>query len=520
MHSIVEAWRQAQQHEAAGAWPQARLLYERILEIEPAHVPARLRMSRLAQAAGDYAASRAHALRAAAAVREGSGVRHIGHVTARLLDFAEENEAVAVILAADWNDPDVIAHSPALAQHLWLSGRYAEALRLLDAVEPRAPGHPLLRLTRANVLRYLGRMDEAERHYEACLAVAPGLADAHWALATHSRANPPLSRVPRLQRALAAAGDDLSRAHLCYALFREFDAAEDTASAWEALAQGAALMRRRHAWDGPREAAALEAMMQAGVAATAPEGADGGPRPVFIVGMPRTGTTLLDRILGNHPAVHSLGERNDLAAAVSEATGRFFHPAAHPGMADLFAGADAAGAGRIYLRRTRAGAPAAATHLVDKNPLNLSCIPLLLRALPQARILVLRRDPLDACFSNLKELFQGGAYPYSYALEDLASHCRNVRHWTAHWASAAPGAVRVVDYEALAREPEQVAASLLEFLGLPAHAGLHDIAANTAPVSTASSSQVREAVHDRSIGAWRRYAVQLQPLLRMLEDAA
>ncbi|UWX04125.1 hypothetical protein H1235_01570 [Pseudoxanthomonas sp. NC8] len=145
---------------------QARPLYEAILDAEPDHVPARLRMSRLEQAAGRYRPSRAHALHAAAAMRRGVGLRHVGHVTVRLLEFAEENEAVAVILAADWREPDVVRHSPALAQHLWLAGRYEDALRLLDAMESRAPGHPLLRLTRANVMRYLGDATAAERDYE------------------------------------------------------------------------------------------------------------------------------------------------------------------------------------------------------------------------------------------------------------------------------------------------------------------------------------------------------------------
>ncbi|UWX04126.1 sulfotransferase [Pseudoxanthomonas sp. NC8] len=171
---------------------------------------------------------------------------------------------------------------------------------------------------------------------------------------------------------------------------------------WQALSAGAALMRRRHAYDAAREAAWLDAIMRTPLPRPTPGGGDG-PRPVFIVGMPRTGTTLLDRILGNHPAVHSLGSATTLAASVSEATGRFFHPAADDGMAGSFDGAEVEATGRLYLQRTRTGVPTA-THLVDKNPLNLYCIPLILRALPHARVVVMRREPMDACFSNLKEL--------------------------------------------------------------------------------------------------------------------
>ena len=193
MQSVSESWQLAQRHEAAGAWRQARPLYESILAIEPGHVPARLRMSRLEQADDRYGASRGHVLQAAAAVRARGGSRHIGHVTARLLDFAEEDEVAALVLAVDPDDPDFIRQSPSLAQHLWLARRYGEALRLLDAMARHVPAHPLLAYTRGNVLRYLGDMAGAGREYEASLAMAPDLADAHWALATHSRAQPATS---------------------------------------------------------------------------------------------------------------------------------------------------------------------------------------------------------------------------------------------------------------------------------------------------------------------------------------
>jgi tetratricopeptide (TPR) repeat protein len=512
MQSVLESWQQAQRHEAAGAWRQARPLYESILATEPGHVPARLRMSRLEQVADRYAPGRAHVLQAAAAVRERGGSRHIGYVTARLLDFAEEDEAAALVLAADWDDPDFIRQSPALAQHLWLARRYEEALRLLDAMSRHAPAHPLLAFTRGNVLRYLGDIDGAGRQYEASVALDPGLADAHWALATHSRAQPPLARVPRLRAALERAGDATARAQLLYALFHEYDGAGETALAWAALEQGAATVRAGLAHDDVAEARRVEALMRLSVASpevSAP--ALDAPRPVFVVGMPRTGTTLLDRILGNHGDVASLGERNDLAAAASQASGRFFVSPLQEGAAALLEGLDAGEAGRIYLQRVARGAPAA-RHLLDKNPQNLFAIPLILRALPQARIVCLRRDPMDACFSNLKELFQGGAYSYSYAQDELAGHCLRAHRWMEHWQAAAPHAVRLVDYEALVQKPAATAAALLDFLGLPAQAGLDDIVLNRTPVATASSSQVREGVHARAVGAWRRYAGQLQPL--------
>jgi tetratricopeptide (TPR) repeat protein len=511
MQSVSENWNRARQFEAQGSWDQARSLYEAILAREPLHVPARLRMSRFEQSADCYLAAKQHLSRAASAIRERHGMQVIGYVTARLLEFAEEGEVASLILSLDWSDAEVIRQSPVLAQHLWLAGRYEDALRFLDAIATRVPAHHLLSFTRANILRYLGDMKGAERAYEACLSLSPKFADAHWALATHTRAQPPLARVARIREALQHAPDGgIEQAHLFYALFREYDAANDADEAWSALSQGAAIMRKRLAFDSQREAARIEALLRTPVPVMR-LASDVMPVPIFIVGMPRTGTTLLDRMLSNHSLVASLGERNDLAAAVSEASGRFFRSAVHGDHRELLTQLDFGKAGDLYLQRLRLVAPQA-SYAIDKNPQNLFNIPIILQALPQARILCLRRDPMDACFSNLKELFQGDAYPHSYALDELAGHCLRVRRWMEHWQGAAPESVRIVDYEDIVRDPDAAIAGVLEFVGLELQGGLSEITRNSAPVSTASSSQVRESIHARGVGAWKRYAQQLEPL--------
>ncbi len=517
---LSEMWGQAQRLEAEGAWDRAGRVYGEMLAREPHHVPAQLRMSRLAQFGDRYCEAREHALRAADAVRLKASTRNAGYVTGRLLEFAEEAEVASVILSADWSDPNILQQSAVLAQHLWLAGRYEDALRFLDAVARHVPAHPLLSFTRGNVLRFLGDMAGAEQSYEAALALSPGFADAHWALATHSRAGVPLQRVPRIRQALARCPTGgTEEAHLLYALFHELDAAGEVDDAWQALEQGAAIMRRRLGYDASAEATYLQALMRLPVPAASETVAAQAlssserPLPVFIVGMPRSGTTLLDRILGNHGWVDSLGERNDFQMASSQASDHFFQRT--PASLDRVAQVDARAAGHLFQQRMRLLAPGRPC-VLDKNPQNLFNIPLILRALPHARILCLRRDPMDACFSNLKELFQGDAYAYSYSLDDLAAHSRHAQQWMQHWQDAAPHAVRVVDYEALVADPETVAAQLIDFLGLPAQAGLSDITRNQAPVATASSSQVREGIHGRGVGAWKRYERQLQPLRERL----
>ncbi|HVF17444.1 MAG TPA: hypothetical protein VNA21_11040, partial [Steroidobacteraceae bacterium] len=190
MESIVELWNRAQELESRESRDEARSVYEAILAREPYHAPARLRMSRLEQLADRYGASKAHALFAADAVSTQSATRNIGYVTARLLEFSEEERAAALITSADPADPNVIRQSPALAQQLWLAGKYNEALRFLDAMKKHVSVHPLLTFTRANVLRFLGDMEGAEQEYEATLRMSPDMADAHWSLSTHSKSQP------------------------------------------------------------------------------------------------------------------------------------------------------------------------------------------------------------------------------------------------------------------------------------------------------------------------------------------
>jgi hypothetical protein len=156
------------------------------------------------------------------------------------------------------------------------------------------------------------------------------------------------------------------------------------------------------------------------------------------------------------------------------------------------------------------------THLIDKNPLNVFHAGFIARALPQARILCLMRNPMDACFSNFKELFAGDAYGYSYDLRELADHALRFRTLVEHWEQALPGRFMTVGYESMVGDPARTAEAVMAFCGLPFEADAIDITRNLTPSSTASSSQVREPIHMRAVGAWRRYARELAPLVQRL----
>ncbi len=297
--------------------------------------------------------------------------------------------------------------------------------------------------------------------------------------------------------------------------FAQFKVLEDLGrydEAFDALARGNAVMYGRQRHDIERERRLFDALIErtprefldrAGAAVE-------GPMPIFVVGLPRSGTTLLDRILDNHSQVTSTGERSDFPRQLRWAADRHGNEIVDEAVLERLHDIDYAELGRRYLAQTQWRANGK-RFFVDKLPPNYMLVGMIHRALPQAPILHMVRDPMDVCFSNYKALF-GDSYAYSYDLDALAAHYRNYRRLMDHWHTALPGRVLDVRYNDLVAEPEAAAARILSHCGLPIEHGTTDLTRNTSATDTLSSAQVREPIHARTIGEWRRYERQLAPL--------
>ncbi|HST44437.1 MAG TPA: sulfotransferase [Luteimonas sp.] len=516
----------ARAFEAAGDLGAAARVYRVLVESDPSQLDIWLRLSALEQVRGRYREAVACARSAATALLATARWPKLLQVSRRLLGFDEIDAMQALLRGADWNHMDVLAQAAALSQQLWLTHAFDDALRLIDMASSSTRPAPALLYSKALALAHSGHADQAEAAFEACLAVDPDHPDAHWSLAHHRRSPAPLARVDRIRRARAAFGPAaIEQAYLCNALFKEFDDAGDTGAAWEALVEGNAIKRALVRHDDGAAMRALDATIEhfgretIMPTAPTPHVHAGEPRPLFIVGMPRTGTTVLERMLGRHTAIASAGELNAFAAALCIGTDAFLPMPPTAEAVERLRVADHHAIGRDYLRRTRAlyrGHPV----LVDKNPLNVFAAGCAARALPGARFLCLVRDPMDACFSNYKALFAGSTYAYSYVFDELAAHHGRFRTLVEHWTHAMPERFLQIPYESLVSEPAAMARHVLAFCGLPYEAACIDIAGNRAPVSTASSAQVRHPIHRAGIGAWRRYAQPLAPLATLLAGAA
>ena len=241
--------------------------------------------------------------------------------------------------------------------------------------------------------------------------------------------------------------------------------------------------------------------------------------PIFIIGLPRSGTTLVDRILSSHPDVVSAGELNTFAGLVKTASGTASNRVLDVETLDRHDRIDLARVGRDYIEQTERLTRGAA-RFTDKMPLNFFYASLIQRALPHARIVVLRRDAMDSCLSNFRQLFSTGFSYYNYALdiEDTGAYYRAFDKLIAHWKAELPAEnFSEIRYEDIVRDQENQTRRLLDFCGLEWDERCLSFHENTAPVSTASSVQVRQPLYSGSIGRWKRYGNRLDALRRTLE---
>lgn len=374
------------------------------------------------------------------------------------------------------------------------------------------------RYFRAIQLQFNGRLDEAEQELDACLRLGPTYGRASLTLARLRKQTPLTHHLDYIRaqlRRVKPGSED--HAAFEFAQYKELEDLGELPSAWQALTRANAIMRER--LSPPDEAALYDRLMgvctHAFVHAAAPVEHDG-PMPIFIVGMPRSGTTVLDRILGNHPDVRSAGELGDFGHQLRWGADQSGRKLLDEALLTALPGIDFAEVGRRYLQQAQWRA-AGARYFVDKLPANFLVLGLIARALPGAVFLHSTRDAMDVCFSNYRALF-GDAYAYSYDLHSLSRHHRMYQRLMAHWGTVLPGRILDVDYAALVATPEAAAREVFDFCGLDFVADCSDIARNAAPVATLSSGQVREGIHTRGLGEWRRYGDQLASLQRDLAD--
>jgi len=374
----------------------------------------------------------------------------------------------------------------------------------------------------ATVERFSGNIAAAQAAVDHCIALRPDDADAHFLRAGLRTQTAESNNVEALESARERSepgGRD--RIRLCYALAKELEDLGEHERSFACLAEGAGQRRARMRYTPGHELRVLEALRQTFTADMFDGHIQGhaSAEPIFVVGMPRTGTTLVDRILGSHSVVSSSGELRAFAVELTRACrGIPGGPARAPG--DLVVQSrniDFEALGEAYVVAARPeGADVA--HFVDKLPLNFLYAGLIHLALPNAKIVVLERDPMDTCYAVFKTLFEG-IYPFSYDLEELAHYFVAYRRLIVHWEHVMPGVMHTVSYERLVSDPKPVVQDLLDYCNLSYEDACLEYQANPEATTTASAVQVRSGFSTRSIGMWKHYRKHLQPVEAILRDA-
>jgi tetratricopeptide (TPR) repeat protein len=448
----------------------------------------------------------------------------------RLAAGGRLREAAAACGEAARGAPPNALFWDALGTTLSRAGEQRRALEAYRQALELSPDDPRILFNRAAVCRFLGELAQAEEDYDRVIRLDPEDWEAYKNRSDLRMQTAQRNHVAELEFVLARRRPPWSgEVALRYALAKECEDLGLHARAFEDLARGARLHREHLRYDVATDEQTADWIIEAfgAVSDLPPPGASGTPppsvpcaeAPIFIVGLPRSGSTLVDRILDSHPDVSSAGElpcfTQALVAAVPR--GSDGRPPARRQLIAQAAELDFAALGRDYLHRARS-AGAAAGRFTDKMPLNYLYCGLIRRALPHARIVHVTRSPMAACYAMYKTLFNEG-YPYSYDQAELGRYYAAYRRLMAHWHSTLRGAILEVRYEALVADQEGETRRLLQFCGLRWHAGCLDFHANPSPVTTASAAQVRRPLYDSAIVQWRHYEEQLAPLARALAAA-
>ena len=397
---------------------------------------------------------------------------------------------------------------------------HTKAVEVFQRLVDSNPGQTGYRFNLASALAFTGNAVDAEAQLEECLKLDPGFWKAYPALAKLRKQTSERNHVERLLAVLTDARDPDAATYVHMALAKEFEDLGQYPRAFEHLSRGKAATRAAKRYSISRDEAMFEAIERNFGGAVPSASGHPSSEPIFVFGMPRSGTTLVERILSSHSHVQSAGELENFGFLLKRASGSATSSMLDPDTIVRSRHLDWARLGGDYLASTRPGT-GSKPRFVDKLPHNFLYAGYIANALPMARMICVRRGPMDTCLGNFRQLF-AKAYPYfDYSLDilDTGRYYILFDRLMSYWERVLPGRIFVVSYESLVREQEARTRELLGFCGLPWQEACLRFDENTAPVATASALQVREPMSLNSIGRWKNYEPQLASLRRLLEGA-
>jgi tetratricopeptide (TPR) repeat protein len=397
---------------------------------------------------------------------------------------------------------------------------YKEGLQQAEQGAAALPRSPKAHYTLGTSLRYLGRSAEAEAAFNRVLDNNPGDSLALASLSSMAKATPAKNRIEVMRRALENPSSPEAEARLRHALFKELDDLGRREEAWSELVEGARVARSVFDFDMPEKIARTDALIE-NFPPSAFEHKETNdrperPRPIFVFGLPRSGTTITERVLAAHSRVTAMGETPSFSRAMKMALGQ--RKRTHPGVEDIRAARtlDWSIAAELYLGNVAYLLDGADT-FTEKTPHNYEFAGLIAKAFPEAALVHVRRAPMDSLFGTYRLMFGEGGYHWSYSFEHLAENYRQYRRVMDHWRACLGDRLIEVTLEELAADSDTQIRQLLQRVGLEFEPACLTPENASGGVSTASATQVRQPINSQGVGRWRTYAEYLEPLRAELE---
>lgn len=417
----------------------------------------------------------------------------------------------ARITAADMHDR--------LGQFMASMDLHADAMAQYEKALTYDPGNPALLFNLATAQRFMGHTSAAIATLDGALSINPNDYEAQAmrsSLATQSKAS---NHVEELRELLnGACLPDTGQTSICYALAKELDDLDDTQQSFHYLKRGADLRRSKMDYQVETDTDIMNELQRVYSVDFFDGSVDGieNDEPIFIVGMPRTGTTLVERILGSHSSVYSAGELDNFGREMIQQlhSSDSVNGTGQRDVIERCSRLNLAELGKAYIESTRP-MTADLPRFIDKLPFNYLYLGLIHRALPNARIIELVRHPMATCYAVFKQLFRD-PYPFSYDLHDLARYYLAYRDLMAHWHAVMPGVIHSVNYEDVVNDTESEARQLLEHCNLEWQDRCLRFYENEQAATTASAAQVRKPVYRTSLNRWEQYREHFEPLEAIL----
>ena len=422
------------------------------------------------------------------------------------------DEAIAELDFLIGDDPHNPAHANLKAAALGKLGAFEEAIALYEEVLRAAPRQPRVWTSYGHMLKTLGRTEEGVAAYRKAIEIAPTLGDAWWSLANLKVYRFSDADIGAMEAALVRTDlSDDDRLHLEFALGKAFEDRKDAAAAFAHYAEGNIVRRRSLPYDAEQTRRSVDEACALFTREFLAERADWGcpsPDPIFVVGMPRAGSTLIEQILSSHSAVEGTTELPDIPALAQRMS-------AYPTALAAWTPDRFRTAGETYLERARAQRKTDRPFFIDKLPNNWAHVCFIRLILPKARIIDARRHPLGCCFSNFKQHFARGQ-AFTYGLEDVGQYYSAYVLFMAHVDRVLPGFVHRVIYERMVDETETEIRALVAACGLPFEEACLRYWETERAVRTPSSEQVRRPIFREGAEGWQAFEPFLDPLKRAL----